>query len=465
MISPTSPDAGEHLAGTRVLVLGMGVAGTSTVQALAEIGASAVTVDENGVADAASIDGLNLDEFDVVMASAAFSPHSVAILACQAAGLRVWSEMEFAWRVRATDAPWVLVTGTNGKTTTTQMVGSIATAAGIDVKVCGNMGVSVIDAARAGHELMAVEIASLQLHFTSTVSPAAAVCLNVDSDHLDWHGSLDGYRADKARVYRHVRNAAVYPARDRLVEMMVEEAGVVDGCRAMGITRGAPSISQLGVVDGILLDRAFSESRHHEAIEIGHVSDLQHLVSGEVPPYLVTNALSAAALVRAVGGASDAVSAGLRAFSLDLHRTAFVRRLDDVAYIDDSKATNGHAAIAAFGGHRERSVVWIAGGLAKGQSFDSLVLEVRERLRAVVLIGVDAAPLESALAKHAAHVPVKRIGPGETVMSDAVAAARAFATPGDTVLLSPACASFDQFRSYADRGEAFAKTVRSLEGS
>ncbi|NTV38678.1 MAG: UDP-N-acetylmuramoyl-L-alanine--D-glutamate ligase [Demequinaceae bacterium] len=464
IISPDSPDGGEHLAGTRFLVLGMGVGGVSTVNALNQIGASVVSVDANGAGDLTTLEGLSLGEFDAVMASAAFSPHSQAILACRTAGLPIWSEMEFAWRVRANDAPWVLVTGTNGKTTTTQMVGSIAEAAGIDVKVCGNMGVPVIDAARAGHQLMAVEIASLQLHFTSTLSPAAAVCLNADTDHLDWHGSLDAYRADKARVYRHVRTAAVYPARDRLVEEMVEDADVVEGCRAIGITRGAPSISQLGVVDGILLDRAFGESRLSHAVEIGHVSDLKHLVSGDVPPYLVTNALSAAALVRAVGAKPEAVAAGLRAFSLDHHRTAFVRRLDGVDYVDDSKATNAHAAIAAFGGKPERSVVWIAGGLAKGQSFASLVAEVRDRLRAVVLIGVDAEPLAAALTEHAADVPVKRIHPGETVMSDAVAAAREFARQGDTVLLSPACASMDQFRDYADRGEAFAQRVRSLEG-
>lgn len=461
---PDSPDAGEHLAGKRFLVLGTGVAGSSTVKALADIGARAVTVDGNGTADLTSIDGLDLTAFDAVMVSAAFSPHNPQVRACEAAGLPLWSEMEFAWRVRSHDAPWVLVTGTNGKTTTTQMVGAMAAAAGIDVAVCGNMGIPVIDSARAAHELMAVEIASLQLHFTSTLSPAAAVCLNADTDHIDWHGSVDAYREDKARVFRHNRVAAVYPARDRVVEAMVEQADVVEGCRAIGITHGAPSISQLGVVEGLLIDRAFTDSRRTEGIELGHVSDLAHLVAGDVPPYLVSNALSAAALVRAVGAEPHAVGEGLRGFSLDLHRTAFVRRLDDVVYVDDSKATNAHAAVAAFGGRPDRSVVWIAGGLAKGQSFDSLVAEVRHRLRAVVLIGVDDEPLATALAEHAADVPVKRIPPGETVMSDAVSAARGLAHPGDTVLLSPACASMDQFRSYADRGEAFAQGVKSLEG-
>lgn len=462
--APVRPDGGAHLAGTRVLVLGVGVAGLSTVAALADIGADAVTVDANGAADHASIDGLDLATFDVVMASAAFSPTSDAIVACLDSGLPVWSEMEFAWRVRANDAPWVLVTGTNGKTTTTQMVGAMAGAAGVDVKVCGNMGISVIEAAREGHALLAVEIASLQLHFTHTVSPTAAVCLNVDSDHLDWHGSLEAYRDAKARVYHLVRVAAVYPAHDPVVEAMVEAADVVEDCRAVGITGGSPAVSQLGVVDGFLVDRAFTPQRRTEALELGEVEDLAHLVAGEVPPYLVTNALSAAALARAVDVPPAAIRDGMRGFALDHHRTAFAGDIDGVAFVDDSKATNAHAALAAFGGRSPHSVVWIAGGLAKGQAFDALVAGVRARLRGVVLIGVDPEPLAAALAEHAADIPVKRIGPGDTVMRDAVAAARGFAHAGDTVLLSPACASMDQFRSYADRGDAFTAEVRALQG-
>lgn len=460
--SPAIPDGGAHLAGCRVLVLGMGVAGSSAVEALEAVGAHYVTVDGHGIADAATVEGLDLTGFDAVMASAGYAPHSADVRACEAAGLPIWSEMEFAWRVRATDDPWVLVTGTNGKTTTTQMVGAIAEATGIDVKVCGNMGIPVIAAAREGHALLAVEIASLQLHFTSTVSPAAAVCLNADTDHVDWHGSVEAYRADKARVYRHVRVACVYPAADARVEAMVADAEVVEGCRAIGVTTGAPSVSQLGVVDGYLVDRAFHEDRRTTAHELGEVNDLAHLVAGAVPPYLVTNALSAAALARAVGAPPSAVRDGLRGFSLDHHRTAFVRRLDDVVYVDDSKATNAHAALAAFGGRADASVVWIAGGLAKGQSFDSLVAQVRDRVRGVVLIGVDPEPLATSLHEHAADIPVERIEPGDTVMRDAVAAARRLAQPGDTVLLSPACASMDQFRDYADRGEAFAREVGSL---
>ncbi|WP_367304221.1 UDP-N-acetylmuramoyl-L-alanine--D-glutamate ligase [Demequina muriae] len=460
--APPDVDASSPIAGLTVLILGLGVAGRSALDACRALGARAITVDPGAAdADHADIDAVPLSAVDVCMSSPGFAPHTREVRAVQDAGVEIWSEMEFAWRVRREGIPWVLVTGTNGKTTTTQMVGAIAAAGGIDVAVCGNMGVPVIAAAQEERGLVAVEIASLQLHFTSTLSPHAAVCLNADEDHLDWHGSVEEYRADKARVYRNVQVACVYGAHDPLVESMVADAEVVEGARAIGITRGSPAVSQLGVVDGVLVDRAFHAGRHTEAIELGHVEDLAHLVAGDVPPYLVFNALAAAALARAVGVSPEAVARGLRVFSLDAHRTAHVATVDGVHYVDDSKATNAHAALAAFGGRAPGSVVWIAGGQAKGQEFDGLVAALRDRLRAVVLIGTDPEPLASALAGHAADIPVTRIAPGDTVMQQAVREARALAQQGDTVLLSPACASFDQFRSYADRGEAFAEAVKA----
>ncbi|WP_228373486.1 UDP-N-acetylmuramoyl-L-alanine--D-glutamate ligase [Demequina gelatinilytica] len=451
------------LEGRRVLVLGVGIAGTSAAEVTRELGGTAVTVDANGQADHRDVAELDLSTFDVVMASPGFPPHSAAVKACEAAGLEIWSEMEFAWRVRRPGIPWVMVTGTNGKTTTTQMVGAIAKAGGLDVRVCGNMGIPVIHAAREESDLVAVEIASLQLHFAHTISPHAAVCLNADDDHTDWHGSLEAYRADKAKVYQHVQVACVYPAADARVEAMVADAEVVDGARAIGVTLGSPGPSQLGVVEGLLVDRAFHPDRHRAAAEIGEIDDLAHLVAGDVPPYLVTNALAAAALCRAVGVGAEAVRDGLRSFRLDQHRTAWVRDVDGVSYVDDSKATNAHAVQAAFGGRAASSVVWIAGGLAKGQEFEGLVAHVRDRVRAAVLIGVDQEPLRSALATHAPDIPVLAVEPGEDVMQRAVDAARGLAEAGDTVLLSPACASMDQFRSYADRGEAFTRAVEAMD--
>ncbi|WP_084100625.1 UDP-N-acetylmuramoyl-L-alanine--D-glutamate ligase [Demequina sp. NBRC 110051] len=453
-----------RLDGLAVLILGFGVAGRSAREAAFAEGATAVVVDPHAAdADCTSLDGVALDGFDLCMSSPGFAPHHPWVVAVADAGVEIVSEMEFAWRVRREGIPWVLVTGTNGKTTTTQMVGAIAEAGGLDVAVCGNMGIPVIGAARESHDLVAVEIASLQLHFTTTLSPHAAVCLNADEDHLDWHGSVEAYRADKARVYSHVQVACVYGAHDSVVEEMVADADVVDGARAVGITLGSPSVSHLGVVEGVLVDRAFHDDRRREALELGHVDDLAHLVAGDVPPYLIFNALAAAALCRAVGVAPEAVARGLAGFSLDAHRTAFVARVDEVDYVDDSKATNAHAAIAAFGGRAPQSVVWLAGGQAKGQEFDALVQSVRDRVRHVVLLGEDPEPLASALAGHAPDIPVTRIEPGDTVMQRAVQAAREVARAGDTVLLSPACASFDQFRSYADRGETFARAVEALK--
>ncbi|WP_228372624.1 UDP-N-acetylmuramoyl-L-alanine--D-glutamate ligase [Demequina maris] len=451
------------LEGRRVLILGVGIAGTSAAEVTRALGGTPVTVDANGAADHRDVSEVDLGSFDVVMASPGFAPHSDAVRACEDAGLEIWSEMEFAWRVRRPGIPWVMVTGTNGKTTTTQMVGAIAKAGGLDVRVCGNMGIPVIHAAREESDLVAVEIASLQLHFAHTISPHAAVCLNADDDHTDWHGSLEAYRADKAKVYQHVQVACVYPAADALVESMVAEADVVEGARAIGVTLGAPGPSQLGIVEGLLLDRAFVPDRHRQAAELGEVDDLAHLVAGDVPPYLATNALAAAALCRAVGVPAEAVRDGLRSFRLDQHRTAWVRDLDGVSYVDDSKATNAHAVEAAFGGRTDKSVVWIAGGLAKGQEFSALVQVLAGRVRAAVLIGVDQEPLAAALATHAPEIPVVPVPPGEDVMSRAVQAARGLAEPGDTVLLSPACASMDQFRSYADRGEAFTRAVEAWD--
>ncbi len=443
-----------------VLILGLGVAGRSALEACRELGVEAVTVDPGQAdADHAGLEGLDLSRFAVAMSSPGFAPHSPEVTAIAEAGVEIVSEMEFAWRVRIPGIPWVLVTGTNGKTTTTRMVGAIASAGGLDVAVSGNMGDPVIAAARESHDLIAVEIASLQLHFTTTLAPHASVCMNADDDHLDWHGSREAYHADKARVYRHVKVACVYPEAETHVRAMVEDADVQEGCRAVGVTLGAPGPGDIGIVDGLIADRAFAASRR-EAVELGHVEDLAHLTVGAVPPYLATNALAAAALCRAVGVEPEAVSRGLRGFSLDAHRTALVETVDGVAYVDDSKATNAHAAIAAFGAFGPGSVVWIAGGQPKGQEFDDLVVAVRDRLAAVVLIGEDASGLAGSLARHAASVPVTRIEPGDTVMERAVEAARGRAGDGMAVLLSPACASFDQFRSYADRGDAFARAVR-----
>lgn len=451
------------LAGRRALVLGMGVTGRAAAEALAAAGSTVVTIDRAQPADHADVSDVSLDGFDLAIASPGWPPHGDGLRAVEAAGIEVWSEIELAWRLRRKGVPWVLVTGTNGKTTTVRMIGAIAERAGMKCAVVGNVGEPAVVAATLPLDLLVVEVSSFQLHYTSTVEPLASVCLNVDDDHADWHGTHQAYVAAKAKVYANVQGACIYPTSDPVIEAMVRDADVAEGCRAIGLTLGAPMVSQLGFVDGAMVDRAFHEARSREAIELASISDLEHLVAGAVPPYLAFDALAAAALARAAGIGPEHISAGLRTFRLDAHRTAVVARVHGVAYIDDSKATNPHAARAALDGVAPGTAVWIAGGLPKGADFDPLVRDVAHRLRAAVIIGLDPTPILGALQRHAPGIPVTVIEPGETVMRRAVGAARDFAREGDVVLLSPACASMDQFRDYADRGNSFAAAVGEIE--
>lgn len=478
---------GADLAGRRVLVAGLGVSGRAAAAVLRERGAHVTSVDEHAPdADLADVAAVDLRAVDLVIASPGWPPHHPLLAAAVGAGVPVWSEVELAWRLRADrserphpadgvagPAPWVVVTGTNGKTTTVSMLSAILRAAGLAAPAVGNVGDPVVAAATdPRNDVLAVELSSFQLHFTTSLAAEAAMVLNVAPDHLDWHGGLAAYAAAKARVYAGVTTACVYDVAEPATEAMVVAADVAEGARAVGITRGAPAAGQVGVVDGIVVDRAFHTAfddprRREHAVELAHVADLAHLAGpdGRLAPHVLTDALAAAALARAHGVPADAVRAGLRAYHAGAHRTALVRTLDGVAYVDDSKATNAHAAAAALGAFAAGRVVWIAGGLAKGARFDELVTARADRLRAVVVIGVDAEPMTHALARHAPGIPVERIDPTDTgtVMTRAVTTARRLARPGDTVLLAPACASMDQFASYAARGEAFARAAAELD--
>ncbi|WP_082618223.1 UDP-N-acetylmuramoyl-L-alanine--D-glutamate ligase [Oerskovia sp. Root22] len=481
--SPAPLDLTVPWAQARVLVAGLGVSGRAAAQALRDTAkvASVVTVDRSAPdADAQDESGVDLSQVDLVVASPGWAPSSALLVAARAAGVPVWSEVELAWALRApradgSFAPWLAVTGTNGKTTTVEMLASILSAAGLRTAAVGNVGTPVVVAALdPGLDVLAVELSSFQLHFTHSMSVQAGAVLNIAADHLDWHGSLDAYAADKGRVYERAQVACVYNVADPRTEHLVREADVLEGARAIGFTVGAPARAQLGVIEDVLVDRAFhaapdDPARHRSAQELATFADLAHLAGpgGVVPAHVVADALAAAALARAHGVSAQAVREGLRAFRPGAHRIQRVATVDGVTYVDDSKATNPHAASASLGAYEPGSVVWIAGGLAKGATYDELVRARLSRLRAVVLIGADPAPIEGALARHAPDVPVVRIDPGDTgtVMQRAVERARDLAVPGDTVLLAPASASMDQFTSYAARGEAFAQAARSLVGA
>ena len=265
------------------------------------------------------------------------------------------------------------------------------------------------------------------------------------------------YAENKALVYRNSRIACVFNADEPVTEQMVRDADVIEGCRAIGVTRGVPAPSMVGVVDGTIVDRAFIDNRATHAQELALVDDVPLAA-----PAFLTDALVAAALARSHGVAPGAVRDGLRSFRPAPHRMARIARVGDVVYVDDSKATNAHAAATSLGAFSP--VVWVAGGMAKGQDFTELVKQVAHRLRAVILLGVDRDVIARALSRHAPDVPVVDVTRSDTgAMEEVVAHAARLARPGDTVLLAPGCASWDIFRDYADRGDRFARAVRSLE--
>ena len=472
-------------AGLRVVVAGLGVSGFAAADALLEQGADVLVVDAGEPADGSAmserarileilgarfafgpdaVDRMPSAPVDLVVTSPGWRPDQPLLVAAAAAAVPVWGEVELAWRMRPLEgaAPWLTVTGTNGKTTTVQMLTSILRAAGLRACSAGNVGTPILEAVMdpRPYDVIAVELSSFQLHWSHSVAPRASACLNVAPDHVDWHGSFDEYAAAKGRVYARTEVACVYNVQDERTRRLVEDAEVQDGCRAIGFTLGVPGLSELGLVDDVLADRAFVEERRTSAAELATLEDLR----GDAPepaPHLVANALAAAALARAHGVPAAAVRDGLRAFTPEAHRIAEVGTVHGIRWVDDSKATNPHAARASLAAYEH--VVWVAGGLLKGADVDDLVAGAADRLRGVVLLGRDRSAIAQALARHAPDVPVVDVARTDTGAMDLVVKeALELAREGDVVLLAPAAASMDMFTDYGARGDAFADAVRRL---
>ena len=267
------------------------------------------------------------------------------------------------------------------------------------------------------------------------------------------------YIAVKSKVFHQTQHAIVFNLADKVTEKMAENADVVEGCRAIGITLGSPMLSELGVVEDLLVDRAFVENRHSHAQELATFDDINPFAM-----HNVENALAAAALARAYGVSSAAVKQGLKDFKAAPHRVAEVAVVNGVRYIDDSKATNSHAAYTAL--RSFENVIWIAGGDAKGQEFNDLIRESKSKFKAVILLGRDQDLLADVLKTEAVDTPliqVRETNP-EKAMAEVVKQAAALASSGDTVLLSPACASWDMFKNYGHRGDVFSDEVKKLGG-
>ena len=481
---PTA-DRNSDWAAAKVLVTGIGRSGFAAADALLELGAAVVIVDssqspanlESGklleilgadVRLGAGADQVLDEDVDLVITSPGWRPDATIFRAAESRSIPIWGDVELAWRLMNPDrcVPWLGVTGTNGKTTTTQMLASMLEADGLKVATVGNIGRPILEAINdeIPYDVFAIELSSFQLHYCHSISLHSAVVLNLHPDHLEWYTTegvdseqaMKDYAADKAKIYQLVRHSCVYNVAEPETERMVEEAEVIEGARAIGFTLGIPAPSMLGIVDDLLVDRAFIDNRKDSALPLAMLSDVQPFA-----PHNVANALAAAALARSFGVKPAAVAAGLRNLHLDGHRIQTVAEIDGVKYVDDSKATNPHAANASLKAFD--SVVWIAGGQAKGTSFDELIVDNRERLRAAVLLGVDRGIIAEALSRHAPEVPVIVLDTYETrTITEAVLAARDFAQAGDTVLLAPGCASLDMWSSYAARGDDFAQAVRNL---
>jgi UDP-N-acetylmuramoylalanine--D-glutamate ligase len=469
------------VSGRTVLVAGLGLSGAAAARVLLARGARVLLTDAAeppAVAELVAAGATWLGARDTVPAgtglvvtSPGWRPDAPLLVDAADRGVEVVGEPELAWRLRAPGpdgepAPWLAVTGTNGKTTTVTMLEAILLAAGRRAVAAGNVGrplVEVVTAldedGRPAYDVIAVELSSFQLHWSSSIAPAAAAVLNVADDHTDWHGSFAAYRDAKARILRHAP-VAVADAGDPVAAALVAAHP-----HPVTVTLGEPAPGQLGVRAGALVDRAFVAGPAGELLlEAGGL---------QVPgPHNAVNALAAAALARAIGIPAEAVGRGLAGFRGGAHRNVLVATVDGVDYVDDSKATNPHAAGASLAAYPR--VVWIAGGLLKGADVDPLVAAVAPRLAGVVLLGRDRAQIAASLARHAPTVPVETVVSGdddgmdgtgvtgEATMADVVAAAARLARPGDTVLLAPAAASMDVFRDYGQRGRAFADAVRAL---
>jgi UDP-N-acetylmuramoylalanine--D-glutamate ligase len=480
----------------RVCVAGIGVSGAAAARVLLEFGASVQVVDGRDgereqtiaaelAAKGAAVrlgDGESAVDADLVVTSPGWRPDQPLLRAALRDGVEVIGEPELAWRIAAESgampwATWIGVTGTNGKTTTVGMLASILRAAGYRTIAAGNVGTPLVEAVLADppYDVLAVEMSSFQLHWAPTLQFYAAAVLNIAEDHIDWHGSFDAYAADKARIWGEPPgDGAPYVLYNGDDPLCVELAAPFLDRQCF--TLDGPEPGCFGVADGLIVDGMSGVSpedyadpdvekmlhRYHGVV-LASLADIQ--LAGA---HNVANALAAAGLARQFNLMSQehpvpprAVAAGLRAYTPGPHRNAVVATVDDVTYVDDSKATNPHAASVSLATYD--SVVWIAGGLLKGANVDELVERNVGRLRAAVLIGRDRGSIARAIARHAPDVPVAEVAATDTgAMTEAVRTAARFAVPGDTVLLAPAAASMDMFSDYAARGDAFAAAARAL---
>ena len=442
-----------ELSGKSCLVIGAGVTGRAVHEALLKFGALSKIFDEK-------VSGKNdvINELpkgiELAIVSPGWKMDHPAILNLKSAGTKVIGEIDFAWQVKQVLAPnqkWIALTGTNGKTTTIKMIESIFQAVKINGVACGNVGQTVIASvcAEKPFDYLAIELSSFQIQWSELPRYQSVAILNIAEDHIDWHGSFEDYAAAKLKLLKQAEKSFVNKSDPELVKRVGKET-------VIWFSLETPNPNELGLVENLLIDRTFSPTPS-QANEIAELVDIT-----PTAPHNVLNALAASALVLSIGINYEAIKLGLRNFSPDHHRMELVLSKNEINWIDDSKATNPHAAAASLLSYFQ--IIWIAGGLAKGASMDELVSRCAKRIKSVILIGQDRELISDAFAKFSPTTEIVRVDQttdSKQLMNDVVMQAIKLAKPGDTVLLAPACASMDQFDSYVERGQLFAQAVKA----
>lgn len=451
-----------ELAHAKVLIIGGGVTGTSVADVLEKLGSEISIIDEDKAlfADARFItsDEAISNEWSFAIVSPGWRTDHPLIEKLRDNKVTLMSEVDLAWHLRCEIKPsqkWLAVTGTNGKTTTVELATAMLRAGGLNATACGNVGDTVIEAvlSEINFDYLVLELSSFQLQWSEMPEFHTSAILNIADDHVDWHGSFEEYVNAKLRILERCELAVLNADDSSLLLSTAAWRG-----HKVFYSLNPPKPGELGVVEDLLVDRAFV-SDPQEAEMIAELADIQPRA-----PHNVSNALAASGLARSVGISHEIIRGAIQAFRPGRHRIELVLEYDGVSWINDSKATNPHAAAASLSS--QLSVIWIAGGLAKGASMHDLVARCKGRIKSVILIGQDRELIVKELVAQAPDIKIVRVDEDsdseETLMERVVMEAKKLAKPGDVVLLAPSCASMDQFVSYADRGDQFCAAVKKL---
>ena len=475
--------------GTHVLINGIGITGRVLIKILKTLKVRVTLCDDNyKLLERYTFTNINVisqkkasanvHKYALIITSPGFSPSASILKSAAKSKVPIWSDVELAWQLDISGyygrAPrkWLIVTGTNGKTTTALLLQSMLLANGLKSQICGNIGRPVLSVLNQSVDFLVVELSSFQLHWTYSIQPQAGLILNISEDHLDWHSSMMCYAADKIKVLDGKVAIVILENEITAKLLSISQANIRIGCQL-----SKPKKGELGISSRKIIDKAFCNNLKIIDTNLIKLTGTAGLL----------NALAATALARSIGVSSESISSALISFKKTRHRVELICEFNHVQYFNDSKATNPHAAQTSI--RMFKSVVWIAGGLLKNTLVDKLIFNVCSYISGVILIGKDSSGFLKSLSKHAPNIPIiliiteknfsiskevelsgnsvsyidKKL---ETSISDAVMlsvvkSANKLTSEGDVVLLAPAAASLDQFNNYAHRGDAFAKAVYS----